>query len=1090
MAENTEYPIGNSKEYIKNVKGLYARSIGIRNEMLSNNPLTRRYADHAESYSMVDAPDIGEEYILPNPKKSEKEFWDKFGGLVGYTYNEGYLETNNYNVISRFEDVQRHQGYLRFRLPYLYNIDIPVDINREFFDYNFLNRLYGYCIPFRSINIYGNSESFGEFNPIRHTVNKYNPDEGRTYVTPKSKNVNYSINEETFYPDGKSIDTPSYSNEVGGISIKHHNNRLDWLNGAVTTVIGVYNEPDGNEKVNVNSIENENLPANTITEQFTSESGGTLESGKGLLYKTNKLFEQGKIHSLVNRFHSEKIIPGETDSAYNSKYGFSRGRNLTKINNTSHGGYENPYCRVWTSHYQYSKYKNAIRPFVEDDNVLSPPSFDDKFGEGFRPFKIKGHRTMSSIDESNGLPIIAPMGEDNDIRRCMFSIENLAWKDVHFNTRVIDRDNGINRGFDNVLSKEQQGPNGGRIMWFPPYNLKFNENVGVNWNGNSFIGRGEQIYTYVNTDRSGTLDFTLLIDHPSILDRYTVNKDSPTEENDEDILRFFAGCGMLDIDNKVGSESATTSTVPPTVADEPSSEPIPEEMIVDLQRRLYAFFPNNFSGEDYQDNPDVAITYLLNGGDTGYEISSPIATCIDSETKTAKNKNGGYNTWYYEADDWKKDEVLKTKTTYSGGTYGTNYKDASCFKLNTNELVSILTGNTSDSKKAKDYLRLNDLDNEEIAEQLIAFSDIRNLRNKFNVETSNDIMVNALDEAEKIRIRCVGFASKHGDQIPEGNQRLAINRARILQNFLIKECKFDINWFEEPTVEGYNMQVDNDSVSSIEAKLGRHAAVFIDIAYKYNTEPEVERTESATTIVRENKDVENQRLRPVEQSAIMNEYSASTEDEEVQPEYDTEYRYFKRVNIEDDVVKRLITDKVKYFDPAFHSITPEGFNARLTFLHQCTRQGPTVAASENGAVSAGNLAFGRPPVCVLRIGDFYNTKIIIDSVSINYDANGGTTWDMNTEGIGLQPMYANVTIGFKFLGGSDLSGPIARLQNAVSYNFYANTSVYDRHADYRDSFITNDKTNVDIVNMWEAGFNDKTPAKPDASTAEIENNKD
>ena len=179
------------------------------------------------------------------------------------------------------------------------------------------------------------------------------------------------------------------------------------------------------------------------------------------------------------------------------------------------------------------------------------------------------------------------------------------------------------------------------------------------------------------------------------------------------------------------------------------------------------------------------------------------------------------------------------------------------------------------------------------------------------------------------------------------------------------------------------------------------------------------------------------------------------------------YRYFQRIDKEQDVVKRLITDKVRYFDPAFHSITPEGFNARLTFLHQCTRQGPTVAASENGAVSAGNLAFGRPPVCVLRIGDFYNTKIIIDSVSINYDANGGTQWDMNTEGIGLQPMFANVTIGFKFLGGSDLSGPIARLQNAVSYNFYANASVYDRHADYRN----NDKTNEDVVNMWEAGLN-------------------
>ena len=45
------------------------------------------------------------------------------------------------------------------------------------------------------------------------------------------------------------------------------------------------------------------------------------------------------------------------------------------------------------------------------------------------------------------------------------------------------------------------------------------------------------------------------------------------------------------------------------------------------------------------------------------------------------------------------------------------------------------------------------------------------------------------------------------------------------------------------------------------------------------------------------------------------------------------------------------------------------------------------------------------------------------------------------------PMMANVTIGFKFLGGSDLSGPINRLQNSLSFNYYANTSVYDDRAE-------------------------------------------
>ena len=141
---------------------------------------------------------------------------------------------------------------------------------------------------------------------------------------------------------------------------------------------------------------------------------------------------------------------------------------------------------------------------------------------------------------------------------------------------------------------------------------------------------------------------------------------------------------------------------------------------------------------------------------------------------------------------------------------------------------------------------------------------------------------------------------------------------------------------------------------------------------------------------------------------------------------------------------QLITDKIKYFDPAFHSVSPEGFNARLTFLHQCTRQGSTVGSDERSTGTAYNLAFGRPPVCVLRLGDFFYTKIIINNMSIQYET---PQWDLNPEGIGVMPMFAKVTLSFIFLGGSDLAGPISRLQNAVSFNYYANTGVYDNRAE-------------------------------------------
>ena len=163
--------------------------------------------------------------------------------------------------------------------------------------------------------------------------------------------------------------------------------------------------------------------------------------------------------------------------------------------------------------------------------------------------------------------------------------------------------------------------------------------------------------------------------------------------------------------------------------------------------------------------------------------------------------------------------------------------------------------------------------------------------------------------------------------------------------------------------------------------------------------------------------------------------------------YDNESDFFKGLEMNDPFMRSKITEKIKYFDPAFHSISPEGFNARLNFLHQCTRQGPTIAGSDLTdavGVTANNLSFGRPPVCVLRIGDFYYTKIIITSMSIDYDP---LVWDLNHEGIGVMPMIANVSLSFHFIGGSNLSGPIARLQNAISFNYYANSEVYDDRAE-------------------------------------------
>jgi len=156
-----------------------------------------------------------------------------------------------------------------------------------------------------------------------------------------------------------------------------------------------------------------------------------------------------------------------------------------------------------------------------------------------------------------------------------------------------------------------------------------------------------------------------------------------------------------------------------------------------------------------------------------------------------------------------------------------------------------------------------------------------------------------------------------------------------------------------------------------------------------------------------------------------------------------EQNYFKHLESSDEFLYSSLKRKLQYFHPSFHSTTPEGLNSRLSFLLQCTRPGKTIPTqTEDGLenLDAENTAFGPPPICVLRVGDFYHTKIAIDSVSFSYDP---LILDLNPEGIGIQPMIATVSINFKYIGGQGLKAPISQLQNALSNNYFANTEMYN-----------------------------------------------
>lgn len=757
--------------------------------------------------------------------------------------------------------------------------------------------------------------------------------------------------------------------------------------------------------------DNDNGMSNGSTFSFMEASELRTDS---ILETTNRLFSKGKIKSLINRFATTiqdiKANPSIAESAYNETYGMSRGRNLVKKDPTIENSYANPYCRVWTSHHQYSNLKDRIRPFVENDETGKFMSIKDtqaKFGD-LRPNEGNSRLNEHSSLMDNGYVRIAPMHLKNngeyqkDIKRCMFSIENLAWRDVHI---------------EENLSEEQRGPNKGRIMWFPPYNLKFTENINAQWSSNEFIGRGENIYTYTNTERNGNLSFTILIDHPSIMNKWRGMAESSSGgkyEDEQTLLRFFAGC-----DNLSDEISSKNLDIKVEKKKDVKNDPKPEEYTKTV--KYIMFFPNDFSSIDQNDGESVINNIKKYEYESGTE-------------------------WDNTRDNSYKDEKLREKNTV-------------------NKNSGYLFNKSIESSKELITTELGLSENEEIHsfDDLIKYVGLEKVAGGIN----NEYRISGVDVQ--------GYASSHGYE--KNNLALCTRRASAIAS--VVKYKYNISDDLITRKNGGIIQVkdavgDKD-VNNTEAKIARCAIATFHIKIKgYQGPTNSDGADSDVNVVYESiSDEELARLLgedtsgnmrafgedrlydgTINQSAVIAEGKnmatiTGTVKSTPKYKYDNEYMYFKNLEYEDKLTYKNIIDKIQYFSPAFHSITPEGFNARLTFLQQCMRQGPTqTIGNQEGSVPAGNLAFGRAPYCILRIGDFFNTKIVITSLSIDYDTGSGILYDLNPEGIGVQPMMANVTMNFNFIGGQDIAGPVDRLQNAVSYNYYANASIYDRHADY------------------------------------------
>jgi hypothetical protein len=858
------------------------------------------------------------------------------------------------------------------------------------------------------------------------------------------------------------------------------------------------NSNSANEPHEYHEYDRENIGEETRIEGFETNF-----TGNNLLSKTNDLFRAHRISTLMGRFHTSVGENGITDAkeitdtAKSSMYGNSHGRNLLKLKPDKPNGYDNPYCRVWTYHHQYDKVNKLIRPFVNEKGATSIENVQ------FMNKDIRAHSSLTSKNDTldggkylaentvlanSGFVNIVPSNDVNNtvaIKKCMFSIENLAWKDVLKN--------------DSNLAPEQRGPNGGRIMWFPPYDLDFQENVTVDWDPNDFIGRGEKVYTYKNTTRTGTLSFTLLIDHPGVIDAIKNKTKYNSEKEDyQAILRYFAGCGTLedwmteDVSIEKGEEKDNNSD---------EGKQVPSEETTKLLK-FYVYYPNNYSGNSKKisenewtvlgNSDEDWYYYLLMGNGTGVDMYGVWNGYETSQHPLGEAKEGttiNPNPYSKDCSQWQ----LRTETV-SGGPYNyrvdfdlrqplvyqKNYIDNASFKLNSqvNEAVSV--GATNSFAEVIVALMLNNQlsDEEKNANGIAAHCNldmerVEELRKVFNSKIySMTVKGAATKQDSKVRSGCtvsndVMLARRRASSIStllqnalidntENEEGVKISDREIIEIPKLKDMT-DVNTIDAKSqryavVEiEYNAaeitklsEANNDETNGLSSTISENKEAIVDSMYA--EDPQGIITETGMVSVKRDRKVEEQEApkKPTKEEVAL---IKNVDYQKLR--YETEADYFDKLSTTDPFTFENLKKRFKYFTPAFHSISPEGFNARLTFLQQCTRQGHTIEHSskiKDYDTPAGNLAFGRMPVCVLRLGDFINTRILINNLTINYQKEG-MQWDLNPEGAGVQPMYATVSLGIVILGGQSLSGPISRLQNAVSFNYYANTGVYDNRAD-------------------------------------------
>lgn len=766
---------------------------------------------------------------------------------------------------------------------------------------------------------------------------------------------------------------------------------------------------------------------NLISSNYTRDESTNFTFKKtSILDQTQRLVDSADNVQGISRLKHVGNAINQVSKVFHDGYKeMTKGSQVVSYKDQTTGGEAGiEYCRVFTKDTPYYTYNDLqkVDGITTSGRQYAGSVFDNTFNLNISPTRNPGSTNIIA-DGPNGIGGYA--------KKYMFSIENLAWRTSSKQGYTYDE-----------LPVCEKGPNGGRVMWFPPYDIKFTDNSNANWTETSFLGRPEPIYTYKDTRRIGTLSWKIIVDHPSVMNLLVEKqlKGQNKERINSIIDSFFAGCVKYDI-----YELAKKFNTVPT-------------------KDLYTY-QQILNNPNLDSNTAKEIISSVQGTPTISDKKTPgtSSEIQNTNTSVANLKNYENFGFYFDNDV---PGPNNRKDVKPSSTYNSDY-DTYISSSNQNNYVTISSKTfvaNSPNLNVKQFFENVVIDN---------FDSI----NKGFIEDAFKILS---EKTGKINITLTAGASAPASK--EYNKALSKRRGNSVIEYLTKTKlgKF-ITEDKTLTFSDVNAIGEDGVVNPINSMGYAGASVtctdnIVDKNGKVTQNSQwysVAAMACRRVILSKIEVTEIPSDKPVipDEKPIINEaQNVSTAPKpKPKPEYRTEATikegisklilrrllsecdYFDVIKQDVPMLYDSIQEKIKYFNPAFHSMTPEGLNARLTFLNQCVRPGETIPViGDKGQIVANdalNTSFGAPPVLVLRIGDFYNCKIIPKAVSFSYDP---LVFDMNPEGIGIQPMIANVSMNFDIIGGMGLEKPVEELQNALSFNYYGNTEIYDERAKATD----------------------------------------